>query len=79
MPYSVPNQRSSHISLPALELIFSIEHRISLDHLGLLIWKYFLGVFSQLADLFPGFIRELRTKRGGQGMAPEILASIPVL
>lgn len=84
VPYSLPNlpaaQRTGDFSFPALQPLFWLGHRISLELLGFLVWKYFFGsVFSQLDGLFRGLTTGLETRPEEEvgGMAPEILASIP--
>lgn len=85
MPYSVPNlpaaQRTGDFSLPALQLTFLLGHRISLELLGFLVWKYFLHLSSHnWMAYFVDLLQNLETRPEEEvgGMAPEILASIPV-
>lgn len=85
MPHSSPSlpaaQRAGDFSLPALQLIFRLGHRISLELLGFLVWKYFLGLSSHnwMAS-FMDLLQNLETRPEEEvgGMGPEILASIPV-
>lgn len=85
VPYSLPNlpaaQRTGDFSLPALQLIFWLGHRISLELLGFLVWKYFLGLSSHnWTACFVDLLQNLETRPEEEvgGVSPEILASIPV-
>lgn len=73
--------RTGDFSLPAFQLIFWLGNRISLELLGFLVWKYFLGLSSHnwmayFTDLLKNL--ETRPEEEARGMVPEILASIPV-